>query len=138
MQTLNKAISNEVKYTFEAEKEIISKEYNSGPRTSIRWIAGNEYLYPNPPYFTKIINDALYIRYASCENYPAYTIEKLLTDIQKSTNKNIKKVIIDLRDNQGGDSDLLLPIIDYIKETNLPTYTFSHQEYMIYMKYNLE
>ncbi|MEG0297251.1 MAG: peptidase S41 [Clostridium sp.] len=59
----------------------------------------------------------LYIKYNSCREYGEILIKDKIIDITKFIENNkIHKVIVDLRNNMGGDSTLLEPLIDYIKK----------------------
>lgn len=62
----------------------------------------------------------LYIKYNSCREYGEILIKDKIIDIIKFIENNkIHKVIVDLRNNMGGDSTLLEPLIDYIKKHKL-------------------
>ena len=69
---------------------------------------------PKENYIFEITNDEIgLITYNSCTDYDTFKefIEQIFKEIKK---KNIKKLIIDIRENSGGDSrlnDLLLPYI---------------------------
>lgn len=57
--------------------------------------------------------DTVYLQYNECTEMKEYTMQQVANDIQKFNRKNL---IIDLRNNLGGDSDVLNPVLNYIKE----------------------
>lgn len=71
-------------------------------------------------WFEYLENDNLiYFKYNSCREGVNESIESFIANliilIEKTSNK---KLVIDLRNNTGGDSRLLEPFIDYIKNNN--------------------
>lgn len=56
--------------------------------------------------------NAVYLQYNECEEKKGYTVSQVVRDIKAS---NMRNLIIDLRNNKGGDSDVLNPILSYIK-----------------------
>lgn len=67
-----------------------------------------------------IDNDVLYFKYRSCKEDFNYPFSKFMTEIiQEIENKNIKKYILDLRDNGGGSSKILNPFQSLVKEKSL-------------------
>lgn len=57
--------------------------------------------------------DAVYFQYNECEEIESYKMSEVVREIKRY---NRKRLIIDLRDNIGGDSDVLSPLIRYIKK----------------------
>ena len=61
----------------------------------------------------------LYIKYNSCREDSEYTLKEKMNEVIKFIEKNaIHKLTIDLRNNLGGDSTLIAPLLDYIKSNN--------------------
>jgi hypothetical protein len=65
--------------------------------------------------------DAVYLQYNNCEERKDYTMSQVVRDIKSF---NAKKLIIDLRNNKGGDSEVLDPLLDYIKKNGNEIKTF--------------
>ncbi len=63
-----------------------------------------------------IEHNALYIKYRSCREYKDYSMENFADDIDKIILKGIDKVIVDIRHNQGGNSEIIKPLIARLKE----------------------
>lgn len=55
---------------------------------------------------------AVYLQYNDCEERGDYTMKQAVKDIESY---NMSNLIIDLRNNKGGDSDVLNPLLSYIK-----------------------
>ena len=68
----------------------------------------------------EILNNSLIYKYIECtsENVPDINY---IDEIIK--NNNIEKFILDIRNNSGGNENLLLPLIEYLKNSNLDIYT---------------
>ena len=71
----------------------------------------------NENYWFKYIDkdELLYIKYNSCRENEIPIKEKISSTINYMEKNNISKVTIDLRNNLGGDSLLLGPLIEYLK-----------------------
>jgi hypothetical protein len=64
-------------------------------------------------YWFRVLNDtrALYIQYNDCKNMDALPFARFTKQVIDATRKKpIEKVIIDLRHNQGGDSEVIKPL----------------------------
>lgn len=67
--------------------------------------------------FFRIGEEVLFIRYNSAREDSNYPLSKFTKDLEKELNDKIyKKVIVDLRNNTGGDYTLFPPTIQKIKE----------------------
>ena len=67
-------------------------------------------------WFAFLEEEELYIKYNSCREQPGESIgEKLEKIIRFIEEKQPSKVTVDLRNNLGGDSTLLKPLIEYLK-----------------------
>lgn len=67
-----------------------------------------------------VIDNMLVFKYPSCkENYKPdiNKIEEIITE------NNIEKFVLDLRDNSGGDSNVIEPLIKYLSNKNLELFT---------------
>lgn len=61
----------------------------------------------------------LYIKYNSCREDCGRTLKEKINDAIKFIEENlIQKLTIDLRNNLGGDSTLIAPLLEYIKSNN--------------------
>ncbi|MEG0051353.1 MAG: peptidase S41, partial [Terrisporobacter sp.] len=73
-------------------------------------------------YWSKFLeyDGVMYIKYNSCREDGDISIKKKIEDtIRGIEEKHISKVTIDLRNNLGGNSDLINPLIDFIKASEL-------------------
>ena len=70
-------------------------------------------------------SNTLYIQYNSCTEYKKYPIKKFVRDIDSLMKcNNFQKVIVDLRNNTGGNSEIINPLIGLlIKQKDLKFYT---------------
>ena len=57
--------------------------------------------------------NSLYFQYNDCEEREDFKIKEVIDFIKKS---NLNRLIIDLRNNKGGDSDVLVPLIHFLRE----------------------
>lgn len=72
-------------------------------------------------YEFKVLKDILYISYNYCEELADYPLAAFVSDLKETvTNKNIIGVIVNLRENNGGNNKLFKVIYDFLKELNLP------------------
>jgi hypothetical protein len=104
-----------IKYTFENGKSIevnSNSDNNPIPQTSIYRIPGNEWLNGKKNYYIQKNNDSLYLKYSRCREDKTYSFEKLLKDIKKKLDTKPNKIIVDLRNNPGGNSSLFDPIVE--------------------------
>lgn len=71
---------------------------------------------------TSLDNDTLYIKYGTCINNEENNIPEFITKtMMELDDKNPSKVIMDLRENTGGNSAYIKPLIERLKE--IPTKT---------------
>jgi len=109
---------NKIKMT--VENEII--EVTTVKHKEINYIENNKVpLYAEKPsenYWFKYIDDdeLLYIKYNSCREDDISLKDKISNSINFIEKNNIKKITIDLRNNLGGDSTLLAPLVEYLKK----------------------
>ncbi|XMB66630.1 S41 family peptidase [Mycoplasmatota bacterium zrk1] len=82
----------------------------------------------------KVDEDVLYIKYSKCKEDSGYQMEQFVEDVKQEIHDNsFTKIIIDLRDNGGGNSTIISPLlselenykndIDFIGLINLRTYS---------------
>jgi len=83
-------------------------------QTSIYGIKGNEWLNIKSNYFVENKEQSLYFKYSRCKEDENYPFSKLFKDLENSLNFKPKKIIVDLRNNQGGNSSLFDPISQII------------------------
>jgi C-terminal processing protease CtpA/Prc len=77
--------------------------------------------HPNLHYWKEILpdNDALYIKYNRCRNMPEQPMDAFYQQIKDDIiEKDIKRLVLDLRNNGGGDSTLLMPMIRWLGQTD--------------------
>lgn len=61
-------------------------------------------------------NDGLYFNYNSCRNMDNLEVEQFCEELKKNILKNgVKKLVIDIRNNLGGNSTLLEPFIRWLR-----------------------
>ncbi|GAB6170155.1 S41 family peptidase [Clostridium carnis] len=72
-------------------------------------------------YWFKVLEDnEIYIKYNSCREDNIDTIyNKIKETIKIIKLNNIQRVVIDFRNNSGGDSTLIEPLLEYIKENKI-------------------
>lgn len=116
----------EVRYTFENNKTISLNAVDSNipiKQTSIYGIDGNKYLDVKYSYYVEEKENTLYLKYTRCSEDPKYKIKDFVKDIKDILKNNPKKIVVDLRNNAGGDSSLFSPILSVLKtykKTNNP------------------
>lgn len=73
------------------------------------------------PYDFIILNDSiLYFKYKACKENPDYPFVDFILDMTKVIEKhNIKNYILDLRDNGGGNSEILNPFQTLVRDKKL-------------------
>lgn len=86
-------------------------------QTSIYWTEGLEFLREKPSYFLSEKENALYIKYSKCRKDHDYPLNQFRKEIKTSLKKTSpRKVIVDFRKNQGGNSSLFDQIADVLKK----------------------
>lgn len=74
--------------------------------------------------FEIIDNNILLIRYNNCRNDENYNMEQFIEDIKATAHyKELSGIILDLRNNSGGNDAIVRPLLKCLKEFNLPTAT---------------
>lgn len=64
--------------------------------------------------------DALYFNYTSCRNDPDYSFEQFSADMFEAVRKNHPaRMIVDLRENGGGNSSIMKPFLDSLQNIYL-------------------
>lgn len=70
--------------------------------------------------FKMLPDDKLYINYRVCRSFDNYPFEKFIEDIKNAVgDKQLKGVILDVRENGGGNSEVIKPLIKYLKNYQL-------------------
>lgn len=89
--------------------------------------------------------EILYVKFATCNNIKGYEFSKFVDDMAKNLNKKPTACIVDVRFNRGGNSDVIMPLIDYLKKKQIKTYalmnngTFSSATFALaYLKKDLK
>jgi hypothetical protein len=72
------------------------------------------------PYSYKVLDkDIMYIRYASCRSNPDLPFKDFVAEVKtKIVQGKTKDIIVDIRGNMGGSSEIIGPLIDYLNEHN--------------------
>jgi len=90
-----------------------SKIIYSSILSELTWLKNQHKNY----WFDTLANDVLYIQYNKCSEDKKYSFEKFITDISLAISDfNIRTVIIDLRLNGGGSSEIIKPLIHKLQE----------------------
>lgn len=73
-----------------------------------------------PFYSYKGLDGVLYIKYRKCQNEEGYPFETFVKDVKKFVEENnISEYILDLRGNTGGNSEIINPFQDFVRERKL-------------------
>ena len=86
--------------------------------------------YPKKPFYEskKFDNDEiLYIRYRLCQNMQDYPFSKFVEDVVKSCKKLPKACLVDVRYNTGGNSKIIVPLINWLKENKIKSYMLMNE-----------
>lgn len=71
-------------------------------------------------YYYEIKNNILYLKYRKCSNDEKMPFNDLVKEIAEKVDKfNISQYVLDLRDNRGGNSEILNPFQELVKDRNL-------------------
>ena len=94
-------------------------------------------LYQDDNYTYNIIDGVLHIIYSSCrEKYEGQMIEFIQKIEEESKKNNITKFIVDIRDNSGGNSEIIKPLIEFLNDKEVITltdkYVFSGGRFALY------
>jgi len=109
--------SAKIRYTFEdTQIELTYSNVNEFiPKATLFHIKGNSFLRVPPYYSTKLIDNSLYIRYAKCKEDEKYSFSNFYAEIEKLIAEMPQKIIIDFRENSGGNSSFFEPVIKMIE-----------------------
>lgn len=91
----------------------MSFDANKNGNEQVIYIEKNEDQY-------KVIDNILVFKYPSCKHECEPDISKIEEII---TANNIRKFVLDLRDNSGGNSSIIEPLIDYLSNKDLELFT---------------
>ena len=117
---INYVTSNKNKYiTYvfaDGTKVKSKKRLKSTMQTSIYWTEGLEFLRERPSYFLLSKGNALYIKYSRCREDQDYPLKQFTREIRAAIKKNTpSKIVVDFRNNHGGNSSLFDQIADVLK-----------------------
>ena len=77
---------------------------------------------PKENYYYEIKDDVIYIVYNSCREEYKGQMQEFVNNIKEISEKNkIKKYIIDIRNNEGGNSHIIEPLIKFLEGKNIIT-----------------
>lgn len=71
----------------------------------------------NSPYWFEMLKDntVLYVQYNSCSELPNYPMAKFLEDLRSVIDEQLpQKLILDVRQNHGGNSSIILPFFEMV------------------------
>lgn len=74
------------------------------------------------PYWYELLPEAqaLYVQYNDCQDYPSYPFARFARNLFSLADSNaVKRVIVDLRDNRGGSSSVVWPLVSGLKSRPL-------------------
>lgn len=87
--------------------------------------------------YSKDASCLLYIKYPSCREYADYSFQQFLEDIKHDCSTLPNACLIDVRRNNGGNSLIIRPLIDWLEENKIKTYvlmdngTFSSGRFVV-------
>lgn len=97
------------KIVLETDRGILNIDINNMAKLPSREI---------PNYYIK--DKAMVFRYRSCHPYYISVIDSLIKTMDEELKKgNINKFVLDLRDNGGGNSGIIKPLIDYLERQKI-------------------
>jgi len=83
-------------------------------------------LFQSGYYRANFLDDILFIQYNVCADFPDMPMKEFATRIEQLP--KAKKIIVDLRNNTGGDSTVITPLLevlhDITKDRKIPLFTF--------------
>jgi len=105
-------------YSFKGGKTLrvgFSAKNRSADQKGAASTKGNEFLNMRDNYFVRNETGNLYLRYARCREDENYPIKELKSDIQRILKEKPDKILVDIRNNSGGNSSLFMPILETLK-----------------------
>ena len=79
-------------------------------------------------YHFRLKNGILEVRYPSCESCPQYPFDMFCQDIENACKKNMPKAcLVDVRNNVGGNSDVINPLVDFLAKSKIKTYVLMNE-----------
>ncbi len=73
-------------------------------------------------------NGILYVNYNKCVNMENYPFAQFVEDIKAFYKSPPKACLLDLRKNSGGNSEIINPLISYLKDNKIKTYVLMGQK----------
>jgi hypothetical protein len=112
------------RFAFQAGDDVVTAELAPGTEPPSKWLRppGPRPLRrerPDAPFWFQRVGGALYLKYDTCgqaERFAALTRE-LLADLDRG---GVERVIVDLRDNGGGNSEVFRPFLAGLAPRHLP------------------
>ncbi len=74
------------------------------------------------PYEFELKNDVLIVSYRKCREDENYPFKLFMEDIKTAIKDLPSACLVDVRDNSGGDSLVVLPLIKWLKQNKIKTY----------------
>ena len=72
-------------------------------------------LFQSGYYRANILKDMLFIQYNVCADFPDMPMKEFASRIKQLP--EVKKIIVDLRHNSGGNSEVIIPLLEVLKDT---------------------
>ncbi len=100
---------------------------NENPKQIEYLLSNGQVVVENPvnndnaePYYSYTYKDKiLFVNYKLCKNMADYPFSQFVLDIKKDCKVLPKACVIDMRNNEGGNSDVIKPLFDWFKEINM-------------------
>lgn len=89
---------------------------------------GNRKKQNKPNYSFSVNHDIIVVNYLKCKNMDEYPFIQFVQDIKTNCKKLPKACIVDLRGNTGGSSEIIWPLIDWLKENSVDTYVLMNEQ----------
>ncbi len=83
---------------------------------------------PQKNYSFELKGDILFVKYLRCREMDDYSFAQLMDDIKKSCKKLPKACLVDVRNNTGGNSEIINPLKDWLKERKIKTYVLMNEK----------
>ena len=91
--------------------------------------AWEDFVPQEKPYYSFVFeDDILIVDYFRCMNMKDYSFQQFVEDIKVACKNPPEACLVDLRGNSGGSSEIILPLIDWLKENNIPTYVLMNED----------
>lgn len=111
---------DEIKYSLSNKKSVICSVNHSENKT--------RNFSPQKNYSFEINGDILFVKYLRCREMDDYSFSQFMEDIKRSCKKLPKGCLVDVRNNTGGNSEIINPLKDWLKKHNIKTYVLMNEK----------